>query len=134
MKKYFSREIIIGIAAVISLVFLFFGINYLKGVNLFKPTNHYYITFSNVTDLQKTSPVYVEGFKIGVVTNVDYDYSQPGNGNIIVQISLDKKMKIQSGSYVELTSSLTAGASIHLLLNTYSYLLLPPFLQQLMDQ
>jgi len=115
MKKYFSREIIIGIIAVISLSLLFFGINFLKGVNLFKPTNHYYVRFSNVSELQNTSPVYVDGFKIGVVTEIRYDYSRPGN--ILVQISLDKQMRVPTGASVELASSLTAGASLHLLFN-----------------
>ena len=117
MKKYFSHEVIIGIISVFSLVILYFGINYLKGVNLFKPTNHYYVKFNDVTDLQKASPVYVEGFKIGVVNNIYYDYASPGN--IVAIISLDKSMKIQSGSYIELTSSLTAGASLHIMLNKY---------------
>ena len=117
MKKYFSREVIIGIIALISLVILYFGINYLKGVNLFKPTNHYYVKFNNVTDLQKASPVYIDGFKVGVVNDIEYDFSRPGN--IVALISLDKSMKVRSGSYVELTSSLTAGASLHIMLNNY---------------
>ncbi len=117
MKKYFTREVVIGIIAIFSLFVLYFGINYLKGVNLFKPSNHYYIKFTNVTDLQKTSPIYVEGFKVGVVNNIEYDYDHPGN--IVVLVSLDKSMKLQSGSYVELASSLTAGASLHIVLNTY---------------
>ncbi len=117
MKKYFSREVIIGIITIISLFILYFGINYLKGVNLFKPSNHYYIKFDNVTDLQKSSPVYVDGFKVGVVNSIEYDYTKVGS--IIAQINLDKKMKIQQGSYVELTSGLTTGASLHLRLNTY---------------
>lgn len=117
MKKYISHEVIIGIIAVISLVILYFGINYLKGINLFKPTNHYFVKFNDVTDLQKASPVYIDGFKIGVVNDIEYDFTRPGN--IVASISLDKSMKIQSGSYVELTSSLTAGASLHIILNNY---------------
>ena len=116
MKKYFSHEVIIGIITIFSLVLLYFGINYLKGVNLFKPTNHYYIKFNDVTDLQKASPVYVNGFRIGVVNDIDYNYDCPGN--IVALISLDRDMKIQTGSHVELTSSLTAGASLHIMLNT----------------
>ncbi len=117
MKKKFSKEIIIGVIAIISLFILFFGINYLKGINIFKPTNHYYVTFDNVTDMQKSSPVYVNGFKVGVVNEIVYDYEH--KGSIVAQISLDKNMKIQSGSYVELTSGLTTGASLHIKLNTY---------------
>ncbi len=118
MKKHLSRKSIVGIIAIVTLSILFFGINYLKGINLFEPTNHYYVRFSNVTDLQNTNPVYVDGFKIGVVTGIKYDYTH--QQNILVQISLDKNMKIPSGSYVELSSSLTAGASLHLLLNKYT--------------
>ena len=117
MKKYFSREVIIGIVSVISLLILFFGINYLKGVNLFKPTNHYYVKFTNVIELQNTSPIYVDGFKVGVVNEINYNYNRPKD--IVVQISLNKSMRIQTGSYVELTSSLTTGASLHIILNTY---------------
>ena len=117
MKKIFSREVVIGIITIFSLVVLYFGINYLKGVNLFKPTNHYYIKFNDVTDLQKASPVYVEGYRIGVVSDINYDYAHPGN--IFAIISLDKSMKIQQGSYIELTSSLTTGASLHIMLNKF---------------
>ena len=117
MKKYFSNNTIIGIVTIISLVVLYFGINYLKGINLFKPTNHFYVAFKDVTDLQKASPVYIDGFNIGVVTDITYDFSNPGN--IIALISLDKSMKIKSGSYVELSSSITTGASLHIILNNY---------------
>lgn len=117
MKKYFTKEVIIGIISIISLSILYFGINYLKGINIFKPSNHYYIRFNNVKDLQKTSPVYVDGFKVGVVNDIIYNYSKPGN--IVVEVGLDKNMRIQTGSYVELSSGLTTGASLTIMLNTY---------------
>ncbi len=117
MKKIFTKEVIIGITAIISLVILYFGLNYLKGINIFKPTNHYYVQFKNIPELQKSSAVYVDGFQVGIVSAIEYNYDQPEN--ITVQISLNKSMKIQSGSYVELSSSLTAGASLHIVLNKY---------------
>ena len=117
MKKYFTKEVIIGIVTIISLSVLFFGLNYLKGINIFKPTNHYYVRFKSIPELQKSSPVYVDGFKIGIVSDIEYDYDQMEN--ITVQISLNKSMKVQSGSYVELSFSLTAGASLHIILNKY---------------
>jgi len=117
MKKYFTKEVIIGIVTIISLSVLFFGLNYLKGINIFKPTNHYYVRFKTIPELQRSSPIYVDGFKIGIVSDIDYDYAQPEN--ITVQISLNKSMKILNGSYVELSYSLTAGASLHIILNKY---------------
>lgn len=42
MKSITAREIKIGFAVLIALVALFFGINFLKGVNIFKAANYYY--------------------------------------------------------------------------------------------
>ncbi|MDR1719958.1 MAG: MlaD family protein [Dysgonamonadaceae bacterium] len=117
MKRYFTKEVIIGIITIISLFILYFGFNFLKGINIFKPTNHYYVRMANVTELQKSCAVYVDGFKVGLVNDIRYDYEHPGN--IIVLISLEKGMKVQVGSYVELSSSLTGGASLSFKLNTH---------------
>jgi len=117
MKMSFSKEAKIGIVTIISLILLYAGINYLKGINLFKPANHYYVIFSNVKDLTISTPVYVEGFKVGLVRNIGYDYENPGN--ITVEISLDKEMRINKDSYVVLGNSLLGGAELNLHLNTY---------------
>ena len=63
MKNVFTKEAKIGLATIVSLALLYFGVNYLKGINLFQPVNHYYVTFDNVKDVTISSPVYVEGFK-----------------------------------------------------------------------
>jgi len=117
MKMSFSKEAKIGIVTIVSLVLLYAGINYLKGINLFKPANHYYVIFSNVKDLTISTPVYVEGFKVGLVRDIAYDYENPGN--IMVEISLDKEMRINKGSYLVLGKSLLGGAELNLHLNTY---------------
>ena len=117
MKKFFTKEVIIGLVTIVSLLILYFGFNYLKGINIFKPTNHYYVEMGNVNELQKSSPVYVDGFKVGLVNDILYDYENPGK--IIVLVSLEKSMKIQKGSYMELGSGLTSGAFLSLKLNNY---------------
>jgi phospholipid/cholesterol/gamma-HCH transport system substrate-binding protein len=117
MKKYFTKEISIGIITIVSLALLYFGLNYLKGMNIFKPSNHYYVRLPNVNELQNSSPVYVNGFRVGIVNEINYNYQS--NEKIIVQISLDKKMKVENGSYVELKSGLTSGAYLDLVLNKY---------------
>ena len=42
MKKKFSKELIIGASVLLALLILFFGIDYLKGINVFKSANYYY--------------------------------------------------------------------------------------------
>ncbi len=117
MKKYFTKEATIGLVTLISLFVLYIGVNYLKGINLFKPTNHYYVVMENVTELQKSSPVYINGFKIGLVNEINYEYND--HGKIVVLISLNESMKIKTGSYMELKSGLTSGGSLNLVLNDY---------------
>ncbi|MDR0864896.1 MAG: MlaD family protein [Candidatus Symbiothrix sp.] len=119
MKKIFSKEVIIGIVTLVSLFLLYWGLNYMKGINLFKPTNHYYVLMPNVSELQNSSPVFVDGFKVGIVNDIEYEFTNPDADNIVVQISLDKDMKVQSGSYAELKSGLTSGAYLNLVLNKY---------------
>ena len=117
MKKYFNKEIIIALVTIISLGLLYFGLNYLKGTNIFKPTNHYYVQMPDVSELQNSSPVYVDGFRVGIVSAINYDFQ--GTGNIVVQISLDKKMRVQTDSHVEIKTGLTSGAYLNLQLNKY---------------
>lgn len=117
MKSKFTKEAKIGLVTLLSLVLLYIGINYLKGINLFKPVNHYYVTFDNVKDLSVSSPVYVEGFRVGLVRDIVYDYST--TDKITVEISLDKDMKVNKGSYITISRSLLGGAELHIHLNKY---------------
>lgn len=117
MRVKFSKEMIIGIVTIISLVLLYTGINYLKGINLFKPVNHYYVTLPNVKDLTMSSPVYVEGFKVGLVHNIVYDYTT--TNAITIEINLDKGMRVNKGSYITLEKTLLSGGELHIHLNTY---------------
>jgi phospholipid/cholesterol/gamma-HCH transport system substrate-binding protein len=117
MKKVFNKEVIIGLVTIISLFILYFGLNYMKGINLFKPTNHYYVSMPNVSELQKSSPIFIDGFKVGIVNSIQYKFDDSNINNIVVLISLDENIKLKSGSYVELKSGLTSGAYLNLVIN-----------------
>lgn len=117
MKMKFSKEVTIGVVSIISLVLLYIGVNYLKGINLFRPANHYYVACSNVKDVTISSPVFVEGFKVGLVRSISYDYST--TGKILVEISLEESMRINKGSYISLEKTLLSGGELHIHLNKY---------------
>ncbi len=51
MKNIFRKEVLIGVVAAISIAILVVGIDFLKGVNVFKPSNYYYATYTNVEGL-----------------------------------------------------------------------------------
>lgn len=117
MKAVFTKEAKIGLVSIVSLALLYLGINYLKGVNLFKPVNHYYVAFSNVKGVTVSSPVFVEGFKVGLVREISYDYDTMGK--ITVLVSLEDKMRINKGSYITVVNSFLGGAELHIHLNTF---------------
>jgi phospholipid/cholesterol/gamma-HCH transport system substrate-binding protein len=87
-------------------------------VNLLKPANYYYLVLNNITGLTVSSPVYVDGFEAGLVRSFEYDYDHPGN--IIVEISMDKKMKISEGTLALYKGDLLGTAAIELQLNLKS--------------
>ena len=117
MEKKFSKEVKIGLATILSLVLLYVGVNYLKGINLFKPANFFYVSCSNVKDITISTPIYVDGFKVGLVRSIAYDYSSVNK--ITLEISLDKGMKINKGSYILIESSFLSGAILNIQLNKY---------------
>lgn len=116
MKKIFKKEVIIGICVAIALVILFSGIEFLKGINVFKPENHYYISYNNVAGLDIASPVTVNGFKVGQVLDIQYEYDNPGH--VLVEISLDKELKLPKGTKALLAADLLGTASIMLDMGT----------------
>lgn len=112
MKKIFSKEVIIGLCVIIALVVLFVGIDFLKGVNIFTPSNFYYSSYSNVEGLTVSSPVTVNGFKVGQVREIKYDYDHPGN--VVVVMSLDNKLRLPKGTKAVLSSDILGTAAISL--------------------
>ena len=117
MKKVFTKEAKIGLVSIISLALLYIGINYLKGINLFQPTNFYHVEFKSIKNVTVSSPVFVEGFKVGLVRDIVYDYST--TDKITVDISLEKDMRINKGSYITIVNSFLGGAEQHIHLNKY---------------
>ncbi len=112
MKKLIRKEVIIGISVLFSLTVLFFGIDFLKGINVFKAANYYYASYTNVSGLAVSAPVTVNGFKIGLVRNISYEYDNPGH--VLVELSLDKELKLPEGTKALLTSDMLGTASIQL--------------------
>lgn len=117
MKSVFTKEAKIGLVTIVSLALLYLGINYLKGINLFQPVNHYYVSFNNVKGMTISSPVFVEGFKVGLVRDIVYDYDT--TGKITVEVSLEEHMKLNKGSYITVINSFLGGAELHIHLNTF---------------
>lgn len=116
MKKFFTKEVKIGISAIVCLVLMFIVIQFLKGIDVTKPANYYTIKFDNVSDVMVSTPVNVNGYKVGVVHEMQYDYESNG---ALVMINLDKELRIPRDSKISISKTIMGNASINIDLNPY---------------
>ena len=113
MKK-FTKEIKIALVVIAGLIILFFGMNYLKGLDIFSSSNKYFISFKDISGLASSSPIYADGYKVGVVRNINYDYNNAGS--IMVEASIDNQLRIPKGSSAEIISDMLGNVKVNLLL------------------
>ena len=110
----FTKEIKIALVAIFALVVLFFGMQFLKGLSILSSNNSYFVAFADATGLSTSSPVYANGYRVGVVKALNYDYAP--DGNIIATLELDQQMRVPAGSRAELASDLLGNIKINLVL------------------
>lgn len=121
MKKLAKKEFIIGLTIIIAIAVLIVGIDYLKGINLFRPANFYTANYDNVAGLEVSAPVTIDGFKVGQVREINFNYEKPGK--IEVLMALNKKLRIPDDSYAMIESTLLGGTSINIHLGKSSSLI-----------
>lgn len=112
MKTLKSKEFIIGICAVIAIAIIIVGIDFLKGINMFKAANYYYATYSNVGGLAQSAPVTVNGFKVGQVREIEYEFDNPGH--VKVELALDRKLRVPVGTKALLVTDMLGTSTIEL--------------------
>jgi phospholipid/cholesterol/gamma-HCH transport system substrate-binding protein len=109
----YTREIKVGLLTIVCLFLLYFGFNFLKGVNIFSPTNPYYGRFEHLHGLEEQAPVYIRGHKVGHVNEIHYDFSR--KDAYTVDISIDKLISLPEGTRMALVSDgLIGGMAIEL--------------------
>lgn len=113
----YSREIKVGVLAVICAGILYFGLNFLKGVNIFSPTDYYYGFFERSNGLTEQAPVYILGHKVGLVETIQYDFTK--TPAFTVGVNIDKGIVLPRGTEMALIADgLLGGAAIELKLPT----------------
>ena len=95
-----SKELIIGLFTLTLLVVLYWGINFLKGENVFSDKRFFYATYDNVNGLTISRPVTINGFKVGQVSDI---YLTPGQqGHLIVEIAIEENIIFSNNSILEI--------------------------------
>lgn len=108
MKR--KKEVQIGLLAILAIALAYVGINFLKGIEIFKKSTTYYAHFDNLNSVTVATPVLVSGFKVGTVRSVSFDYAR-GYG-ATVELSLDPHVRITPESQVRIKMNPLSGSEL----------------------
>lgn len=115
MKLKYAREIKVGVLATVCIFLLFFGFNYLKGVNIFSSIHSFHGIYTNIHGLELQAPVYIRGYKVGQVDNIDYNFTR--DSSFTVDISIKRNINLPEGTRMALVSDgIMGGMAIELIL------------------
>lgn len=112
--KFFTKEVKIALVAIVGIVVLFFGLHFLKGMPVFANDDVYYATFDNINGLSASNPIYADGYQVGNVKSIQYNYTK--RGKVIVEFQVDNGLRIPKGSTAEIESDLMGNIKMNLLM------------------
>ena len=114
MRTKLSRNALIGLTFIASLVMIYFGINFLKGINVLKKQNQYYALFDDVSKLLISSPIYVKGYQIGLINKIEMVGENPMR--FVVGVNLAEDIRIPKGSHLEYGLDLFGASTVNLVM------------------
>jgi phospholipid/cholesterol/gamma-HCH transport system substrate-binding protein len=91
-----SQEVKVGLLAVVTLLMLFFGFNFLKGSDLFSSNHKYTVIYDNIDGLTASNPVQINGLTVGQIRNIKILQDQ-GN-KLLVTLEVKKDIHVTQGS------------------------------------
>lgn len=109
-----KNEVKIAITAIICVGLLFFGINYLKGVNILASSNTYYVSMKDAMQLAVGNQIYANGYSVGTITDLEFNYEN--NNEVVAAIELNDNIRLPKGTKAELVSPLMGGIVMNLIL------------------
>ncbi|MCX6325194.1 MAG: MlaD family protein [Bacteroidia bacterium] len=123
MKKI-SNEVKVGATAFLTILVFILLFNFLKGKDIFKITSYYYSVYDKIGGLAESSPVEINGYKVGVVKSIDFIDDE--SGRLLVVFSVSKDFKLPKNTVAEIVQmSLLGGMKVQFEYGngpgTYSY-------------
>jgi len=110
MKKI-SNEVKVGVTALLTIIIFIWLYNFLKGKDFFSNSAYYYTIYDKIGGLAESSPVEINGFKVGVVQSIDF--VNPESGRLLVSFSVSKDFKLPKNTYAEIVPvSLLGGMKV----------------------
>lgn len=110
-----SREFKVGSFAVIMIACLYWGINFLKGEDIFSNTTSYYAQYDNISGVQSSASIFIKGFKVGTVTNMEYNPKKSEAITIKLNINSNYDIPVNSTARV-FSDGIMGGKAIEIIL------------------
>ncbi len=116
------KELRVGLLAIFCAVVLYKGISFLKGSELFRTTNVFYLVYDRIDGLQEGNSVLLNGAPVGIVKKLSLMFDN--NNRVLVKIEIQKEVKADKKTVgTMLSSSLLGGKVIELTLGDARQLL-----------
>ena len=98
------KEVKIGAIMIIAIALLFWGANYLKGINLLEKNKRFFAIYERVDGLGSSNPVVINGYKVGQVEEISF---LPDNsGRLLVKFSVtEENFRISKDTKAKIISS-----------------------------
>ena len=112
-----KREVKITLIFFVTFILFIWGINFLKGNDLFQSRRRFYAVYDNINGLMTANPVQVNGFKVGIVSKIDF--VGDNSGKILVEFTIDKSIAIPKNTVAQIVDSdLLGSKAVRLILGT----------------
>lgn len=106
----YSKEIQVGLFSVVGIALLYLGYNFLRGFNPLLRYNKYYIVYSNVSGVVKSTQVTINGLKVGQVEDVGM-LNEGDPTKLVVSVFVDKNIKLPVGTTATITTPAFIGTT-----------------------
>ena len=112
----YSKYVKLGFLIVVTLAILFWGLSYLKGNDIFKQSNYYYVIYERIDGLLESNKVTLNGHQIGQVKNMEFEEGY--TGRLVVRLQINLTFKLPRNSVAQIISSDIMGTrSINMVLS-----------------
>jgi phospholipid/cholesterol/gamma-HCH transport system substrate-binding protein len=107
-----SKEFKVGLFMVVTITLLYFGFNFLKGIDFFSSSKKYYAVYENVDKLTESNQIFLNGYAVGRVSNIQI---QQRLNRVLVELDIDSEIVLTDSSVALLNGELLGGRYIQLI-------------------
>jgi phospholipid/cholesterol/gamma-HCH transport system substrate-binding protein len=105
-----NKEFKVGLFVAAAITLLYFGFNFLKGIDFFSTTNKFFVIYDNVDQLAVSNPVLINGFAVGRVNHIKI--LQNRQNKVLVELMIDEDIQLGDSTKAILNSDFLGGKSI----------------------